>query len=80
MRVVQETPTGGTVALQGTGDGPLEKAEQYMGAQCPYGYDIVGEQRSPDDQQTIRYACRLPVQQDGTDAKPREAKEVAVHI
>lgn len=76
MRVVQETPSGGTVAVQGD-DGSTEKAEKYMGAQCPFGYDILGRQRTPDDQQTIRYSCRLPAR---PDAERREVKEVAVHI
>jgi hypothetical protein len=79
MRVVQETPSGGTVAVQGQGDGAHEKAEKYMGAQCPFGYDILGTQRSPDDQQTIRYSCRLPAKPDAA-AKTRDVKEVAIHI
>jgi hypothetical protein len=74
MRVVQETPSGGTVAVQGDG---REKAEQYMGSQCPLGYDILGESRTTEDQRTIRYSCRLPAPD---DAKAREVKEVAVHI
>src|SRR5438128_2247359 len=43
IRVVQKTPSGGTVALQGAEDGAREKADEYMRSQCPAGYEVVEE-------------------------------------
>ncbi len=43
IRVVQKTPAGGTVALEGAEGGAREKADEYMRSQCPAGYEIVEE-------------------------------------
>ena len=42
-RVVRVTPHGGEVALVGSPDGAREKAQGYMAAQCPTGFDILEE-------------------------------------
>jgi len=43
IRVVQRTPTGGVVALEGDQDKAREKAAEYMASQCPEGYQVVEE-------------------------------------
>jgi hypothetical protein len=42
-RVLSEAKTGGTVALEGAHGSARSKAEQYMRAQCPDGYEIKEE-------------------------------------
>ncbi|MBX3211122.1 MAG: hypothetical protein KF850_03750 [Labilithrix sp.] len=42
-RVLSEAKSGGTVALEGAHDGARSKAERYMRAQCPGGFEIVEE-------------------------------------
>ncbi|MBX3197813.1 MAG: hypothetical protein KF850_30760 [Labilithrix sp.] len=42
-RVLSEAKTGGTVALEGAHDRARSKAESYMRAQCPGGFEIVEE-------------------------------------
>ncbi|MBX3260407.1 MAG: hypothetical protein KIS78_03600 [Labilithrix sp.] len=42
-RVLSEAKTGGTVALEGAHDGARSKAESYMRAQCPDGFEVVEE-------------------------------------
>jgi hypothetical protein len=53
IQVVDHTPQGGTVALEGAHDGAREKAEQYMRAQCPFGYRILDE-----TERRILFACK----------------------
>jgi hypothetical protein len=43
IRVVQKTPQGGVVALQGDREEAMQKAVTYMQSQCPTGYQIVEE-------------------------------------
>lgn len=43
IRVVQKTPDGGVVALQGVQSGAREKADEYMRGQCGGEYAVVEE-------------------------------------
>ena len=43
IRVVQKTPDGGVVALQGVQSGAREKADDYMRAQCGGEYAVIEE-------------------------------------
>jgi len=43
FRVVEKSQTGGVVALSGPRDDAHQKAEEFMAAQCPLGYQIVDE-------------------------------------
>ena len=43
FRVLRESNTGGTVALEGAHEPARSKAERYMRSQCPQGYEIVEE-------------------------------------
>ena len=55
IQVVQETPRGGVVGLEGPSEGARAKAEEHMRTRCPFGYRIVDEQEA-----RIAYACKEP--------------------
>jgi len=73
IRVVQESKTGGTVALQGPHEGARSKAEDHMRTQCPRGWQIVeeGEALATDNvtrEWRITYACTGATKQTHTVA------------
>ncbi len=53
IQVVDRTPAGGTVALDGSHDAAEEKAEDYMRTACPFGYEVVSA-----DETAIRFRCK----------------------
>jgi hypothetical protein len=53
IQVVEHSPQGGTVALEGAHDAAREKAEDYMRAQCPFGYRILDE-----TERRILFVCK----------------------
>lgn len=58
IRVVQRTPTGGVVALEGDQEKAHEKAAEYMASQCPEGYQIVEEGEAVIGTQTTEQSRR----------------------
>lgn len=85
LRVVNRTPNGGTVALQGTKDTARARAKEFIREQCPFGYDLRDgdtASRQVTDSRTegewrVEYHCKdVP----GTAAHPQPTREVAVHI
>jgi hypothetical protein len=60
IRVVDKTPSGGTVALEGSYDTAREKAEEFMRSECPQGYRILDEDRSIAQriEWRLRYECK----------------------
>ena len=60
-RVVSRTEVGGTVALEGSPDSARAKAEDYIGSQCPFGYELVPDMApSVDHTMLITYRCKTP--------------------
>jgi hypothetical protein len=60
-RVLSRTETGGTVALEGAADTARDAAETYMGAQCPFGYEVLPD-LAPSAEREVRisYRCKTP--------------------
>jgi hypothetical protein len=56
IRVVQKTPVGGVVALEGPREKAREKAVEFMLEQCPGGYDVL-EDRELDGEERMAYRC-----------------------
>lgn len=52
IRVVKRTPVGGELALIGSREEAQDKANEYMGRQCPGGYDVLEEGEAVVGQQT----------------------------
>jgi hypothetical protein len=71
IRVVDKTPSGGTVALEGSYDTAREKAEEFMRSQCPQGYRILDEEQAVANriEWRLRYACK-PME--GQQARARD--------
>jgi len=60
-RVVSRTDVGGTVALEGPPESARAKAEDYIGSQCPFGYELVPDMApSVDRTMLITYRCKTP--------------------
>ncbi len=74
IRVVQQTPRGGVVGLEGPNEAARAKAEEHMRAQCPFGYRIVDERQA-----RIAYACKEPAPA-STSQPQANGHEVGVHI
>ncbi len=63
-RVVSHTEAGGTVALEGSPEAARAKAEDYIGSQCPFGYEVLPEMTpSVDKSLLITYRCKTPAGQ-----------------
>jgi hypothetical protein len=64
IRVVSRSESGGTVALEGSPDVAREKAEDYMGSQCPFGYAVLPDLApSAERELRISYRCKSPAGQ-----------------
>lgn len=75
-RVVSQSPTGGTVALEGQRDSAREKAEEFMGSKCPFGYDVLPDMSpSVDRELRITFRCKSPEGQ-AQHASARESRVV----
>ncbi len=74
IQIVQQTPRGGVVGLEGPNEGARAKAEEHMRAQCPFGYRIVDEQEA-----RIKYSCKEPAPA-STSQPQANVSEVGVRI
>jgi hypothetical protein len=75
VQVVQQSPRGGTLSLHGPAEGAREKADDYMNAQCPFGYRVVRE-----TEETLRYECKEPDQPRQSPSSQAKRREAALHI
>jgi len=81
-RVVQRTPTGGVIELDGERANAMERAHQAMAANCaPRGYAIVKEGKEgvePDAAWRLHYQCGgRPVPPDSTPIQEPEPPPTA---
>lgn len=54
ISVIREAKTGGTLALHGPHDAAHEKAERYMRAHCPNGFEVIEEGDTAGDSDDTR--------------------------
>jgi hypothetical protein len=79
-QVVSTTPSGGEVMLDGPREDARERAEEYMGERCKFGYEIIDSKAKHPSadrgESRIAYRCKdVPIE------KPAAArKEVAIRF